>query len=310
VLWYLSRTMPEANEYAMCFKASERASWSLEDAVSRLDFDLSRHFLPHKLFGGESLDFLSTDELRLLNQVRGFSYAHLFHFVEEYIILQVLKQAKQHDSGQPDAKRALLRFAEEEVKHQALFCVVKTKLLAELGPCGAIGGMTDVANFIVSKPPLPVMLLTSLLEWITQRHYLECFKDNKELDPGFAEVFRLHWVEEAQHARLDTLEIRALSAPASASEREHAIDTLIELLDAVDGLLAQQTELDVTSWEALCGRTLSPAQRAQMVADQHAASRWTFISSGLEHRVFKRIIDDVSPAGASKLDDTAKKFTS
>lgn len=302
--------MLEANEYAMCFKASERASWSLADAVTRLDLDLSRRFLPRKLFGGERLDFLNPDELRLLNQVRGFSYAHLFHFVEEYIILQVLKQVKQHDAGQPEARRALQRFADEEIKHQALFRALKAKLVDTLGPCGAIEGMTEAAHFIVSKPPLPVMLLTSLLEWITQRHYLECFKDNKELDPAFSEVFRLHWVEEAQHARLDTLEIQALSAAASPLERDQAVDILIELLDAVDGLLARQAELDVATWEALGGRTLNPAQRQLTLADQHAASRWTFILSGLEHRVFRRIIDEVSPTSASKLDAAAKKFTS
>ncbi len=299
-----------ANEYALCFKASERAHWSLENAVSRLDFDFSRRFLPLKIFGGQGLDFLSAHELRLLNQVRGFSYAHLFLFIEEYIILQVRKQAKQHEQAHPEASRALLRFAEEETKHQALFHAMKAKLIAGLGPCGVIGGMTEVANFIVSKPPLAVMLLTSLLEWITQRHYLECFKDNKELDPAFAEVFRLHWVEEAQHARLDTLEIQALSAAATASEREQAVDVLIELLDMFDGLLAQQVALDVKTWEALSRRTLDPAQSARLTADQYAASRWTFIGSGLEHRVFRRIAGDVSPAGASKLDAVAKKFAS
>lgn len=306
----LSNEMHAANDYAICFKASQRAHWSLEDAVAKLDLDFSRRFVPLKIFGGESLDFLSADELRLLNQVRGFSYAHLFSFVEEYIILQVLKQAKQHGQAHPDATRALLGFAEEETKHQALFHALKTKLIDRLGPCGAIGGVTEVANFIVSKPPLPVMLLTSLLEWITQSHYLECFKDNKELDAAFSEVFRLHWIEEAQHARLDTLEIQALSAAADAAERERAVDILIELLDAVDGLLAQQVELDVTTFEALSGRTLSQVQRERMVADQHAASRWTFISSGLEHRVFRRIVGDLSPAGARKLESVAKKFAS
>lgn len=300
--------MLDANEYAMCFKASVRANWSLEDAVGKLELDFSRRFLPLKLFGGETLEFLNAGELRLLNQVRGFSYAHLFLFVEEYIILQVLKQARLHEHVQPDAARALQRFAEEESKHQALFHALKAKLVAGLGPCGAIGGMTDVARFIVSKPPLPVMLLTSLLEWITQRHYLECFKDNKELDPGFAEVFRLHWVEEAQHARLDTLEIQVLSATATPADRDRAVDILIELLDAVDGLLAQQVELDVTTWESLSGRTLSPDQRERLIADQHAASRWTFISSGLEHRVFRRIVGDVSPAGERKLEAVARKF--
>lgn len=300
--------MQGMNEYAVCLKASLRSHWSLEDAVSRLNFDFSRHFLPARIFGAEGLEFLSPDERRLLNQIRGFSYAHLFLFVEEYIILQVQKQARQHEPGAAEATQALLRFAEEEAKHQALFHAMKARLLAGLGPCGAIPGMTEVAQFIVSKPPLAVMLLTSMLEWITQRHYLECFKDNRGLDPAFAEVFRLHWVEEAQHARLDTLEIQALSAGASAAEREAAVDVLIELLGAVDGLLAQQVELDLGSWEARVGRTLGPEERARLVRDQHAASRWTFISSGLEHRVFQRIVSEVSPAGASKLEAVARRF--
>jgi hypothetical protein len=302
--------MLEANEYAVCFKASERAAWSLADAVSRLDLDFSRRFLPRRIFGGDELEFLDRDELRLLNHIRGFSYAHLFLFVEEYIILQVTRQARQHEPGEPDATRALLRFAAEETKHQDLFRALKARLVAKLGECGEIGGMTDVARFIVSKPPLAVMLLTSLLEWITQRHYLECFQDNKELDPAFSEVFRLHWVEEAQHARLDTLEIQALCAGLGPAEREAAIDVLIELLAAVDGLLAQQVELDITSFERLGGRTLTAEQRERTRIAQHAANRWTFIVSGLEHRVFRRIVGDVSPTGAARLVAEIKKYGS
>lgn len=300
--------MLAANEYAVCFKASERVAWSLAEVVSRLDLDFTRRFLPRRIFGGDELVFLGPDQLRLLNQIRGFSYAHLFLFVEEYIILQVGRQAQQHAPGEPDAARALQRFAAEETKHQELFRALKARLLAGLGECGEIGGMTDVARFIVSKPPLAVMLLTSLLEWITQRHYLECFQDNRELDPAFAEVFRLHWVEEAQHARLDTLEIQALCAGVGPAEREAAVDVLVELLAAVDGLLAQQVELDVASFERLSGRTLTPDERRRTTAAQLAANRWTFLVSGLEHRVFQRIVGDVSPAGAAKLAAELEKY--
>ncbi|MCA9689990.1 MAG: diiron oxygenase [Nannocystaceae bacterium] len=299
--------MLRENEYAVCIKASVRANWSLDDAISRLDFDFTRRFLPPKIFGGEDLEFLSSDELLLLNHIRGFSYAHLFLFVEEYIILQVVKQAGGH-AQEPDATQALQRFAEEEVKHQRLFRAMKDRLTAELGACGELSGMTDVANFIVSKPPLPVMLLTSLLEWITQRHYLECFKDNQDLDPAFAEVFRLHWIEEAQHARLDTLEIQGLCASASPAELEAAFEVLIELIAALDDLLKQQVELDIDSLAAKRGRAFTEDERARLLADQHAAIRWTFITSGVEHRIFQRLVQDLSPTGAQRLAEAAKQY--
>jgi hypothetical protein len=106
------------------------------------------------------------------------------------------------------------------------------------------------------------------------------------------------------------VEIQALSATARQPARDQGVDTLIELLAAVDGLLAQQVELDLTTWEGITGRTLSKTERERAAADQHAASRWTFISSGLEHRVFRRIVADVSPAGERKLEAVAKKFAS
>ena len=39
---------------------------------------------------------------------------------------------------------------------------------------------------------------------MTQLHYLDSVKDDGDLDPLFKSLLRHHWMEEAQHAKLDT----------------------------------------------------------------------------------------------------------
>ena len=61
------------------------------------------------------------------------------------------------------------------------------------------------------------------IEWITQRHYIESVKDVVELDPLFKSLLRHHWMEEAQHAKLDTLMIDALAATRVSADIDGAI---------------------------------------------------------------------------------------
>ena len=63
---------------------------------------------------------LSADEQRMLNQIRGNSYCHIFAFVEEYIVPMVLDRARSDVYGDESRLRSLLRFAEEETKHQEM----------------------------------------------------------------------------------------------------------------------------------------------------------------------------------------------
>jgi hypothetical protein len=76
---------------------------------------------------------------------------------------------------------------------------------------------------LVGDDPLAIVLAILQIEWITQSHYLDSVKDDHDLDLQFKSLLTHHWVEEAQHAKLDTLMVEALAA----TRREVAIDRAI-----------------------------------------------------------------------------------
>ena len=59
---------------------------------------------------------------------------------------------------------------------------------------------------------------------MTQKHYLESIRDNQGLDEQFRSLLRHHWMEEAQHAQLDTLMVEALAANCDERQIEQAVD--------------------------------------------------------------------------------------
>lgn len=75
------------SEYAKIVERSERVAWRIDDvmdASERLDF--KKPFLPDSMVGARAIAGLSDRERLVLNQIRGYSYVHLFAFVEEYIV--------------------------------------------------------------------------------------------------------------------------------------------------------------------------------------------------------------------------------
>ena len=104
-----------------------------------------------------------------------------------------------------------------------------------------------------------MLLLTTAIEWFTQHHYVSSMNHSDELDPLTREIFRCHWMEEAQHARLDHLEALRLFKDMTAFEREEAIEDLVWLLATVDGLLEQQAILDSHEPGEVPGRAFTDA---------------------------------------------------
>jgi hypothetical protein len=298
--------------YENCLRASERVYWKIEDVLVQGSFDMSKPLMPDRLAGVREISCLNKDEQRKLNQIRGYSYAHLFGFVEEFIIAQIVKQAEQSALGDDVQLRSLLRFAEEEVKHQELFRRVKSMFERDFGSeCKVVGGERDVARFVLSKSPLAVMLLTTMLEWMTQRHYLEIFQDNAEtLDPMFVSVLKHHWIEEAQHAKLDELEIDTMVESLPIEAREKAVDEVLEVGGAFDGLLKAQVGLDIENLEKATGRTFTASEKDQITAHQHRAYRYTFLVSGLDHDKFINVVGQITKDGVGKLKGAATALAS
>ena len=113
--------------------------------------------------------------------------------------------------------------------------------------CGLVPGREAVAEVVLATSPLTALLLTSMIEWFTQLHDIEHVRDRGELDELFRDILRFHWIDESRHARMDSLLIDEVAGELTAEQREQAIDELLELGGAVDGLLAQQVELDIAA---------------------------------------------------------------
>jgi hypothetical protein len=200
--------------YEATLRSSQRASWKLEDVIgagSALDF--TRPFLPEPLARTEPLDFLDAREKRVLNQIRGHAYLAIFGLVEELILPFVLDQARAELRGDDWRVRALLQFAGEEAKHIQLFKRFREQFERGFGErCDVIGPPEEVARAELAHDPLGVALAILHIEWMTQRHYLDGSRDDGRLDAHFKSLLKHHWMEEAQHARLDTLMVEALAA--------------------------------------------------------------------------------------------------
>lgn len=288
--------------YESCLRTSESVYWSVADVFAGRSFDLSRRLLPDSLAGVEAIECLDAAEKRKLNQIRGVTYAHIGHFVEDFLTAEAMRLASAHQLGDRAALRALLRFAEEEIKHQAMFTRARELIEEGLGVrCQLIGGSTDVAHFILSKSPLAGLLLASMIEWMTQRHFVDAVKESREeLDPLFVDLLKLHWVEEAQHAKLDSLEIDRIAGTMGPDEREAAIDELLEIGGAFDGLLGAQVDLDIQTLEQVT-RTFTAAEREEIGARQRRAYRYTFLVSGLTCRPFQQIVAELTREGPAKI---------
>ena len=151
--------------YADCLNNSLKSAWTIDDCFQDRDFDLSKRFLPERIAGVQEITCLNDDEKRKLNQIRGNSYCHMFAFVEEYIIPMVLDHARRDIYGDETRLRYLIRFAEEETKHQAMLKRAMDKIETGLGvTCGVIPGREEVADVVLGKSPLTALLLTSLIE--------------------------------------------------------------------------------------------------------------------------------------------------
>jgi hypothetical protein len=299
-------------DYQTLIQLSERVAWRIDDVINtttRLDFGLA--FLPDSLVLAQEIRCLTPAEKLTLNHIRGNSYVHLFAFVEEYIIAVAVRHASAEIFGDEKTLRALLRFAEEESKHQTMFkrfAAVFAEGFAT--PCGVIGEAETVAGVILAKSPLAVLLITLHLELTTQEHFIECFREGKEeVDPLFRQMFRSHWLEEAQHAKIDVLELDKLAMEADEKALDKGCSDYLELLDALDGLLAEQAKLDLESLSLAIGRELSEAERAEILTVQKKAYRSTFIVSGMTNPSFTKWIGEISPTWSARVAEAAARFS-
>jgi hypothetical protein len=302
--------MSQKYTYQAALAASEKIRWRVEDIIGgdkRLDF--TKPFMPESLAQVEPLSFLTPDEQRTLNQIRGNTYLCIFGLVEEFILPFVLDHARPQLQGDDYRVRAFLQFASEEAKHIHLFKRFREEFERDFGsPCAVIGPPEAVAQAVLSHDPLGVALTILHIEWMTQKHYIESVKDNQDLDPQFRSLLKHHWMEEAQHAKLDTLMVAALGDGRSEPEIERAVNEYLEIGMFLDGGLKQQVEFDLESFERATDRKLTESERQQFMEAQQKANRWTYLGSGMTHPNFLATLESLQPGARQRIEQVAPAF--
>jgi hypothetical protein len=290
-------TVPaDTNRYAKTVEVSKRIRWEIDrDLIRGRRFDHSKKFLPDGLSMVHQLDILDPGEQRLLSQIQGRSYANIFGLVERFINAKVLELSRDHWLGDQIALEALIRFSDEELKHQELFRRIET-MIAEGMPPGyrLVAEPNAVAEAVLSKSTWAVLGLTCHIELFTQAHYRQSIAPDPELSELYKDVFLFHWREESQHAILDELEWRREDRRLSATERDQAVDDLIALVGAVDGILQQQSQADADYFTAIAGRGFTQEQQQQVRAGVLRAYRWQYIVSGVQEPRFAAILQELT----------------
>jgi hypothetical protein len=280
--------------YAQCIRVSRRIRWDIDKDVFRgRDFDYSQKFLPDGLSLVHELDFLNRAEQRFLSQIQGRTYANIFGLVERFINAKVLEVSQRHVLGDQVALEALIRFSDEELKHQEMFRRID-RMTAE----GMPGGYTqvvdpdDVARVVLGKSTWSVLGLTCHIELFTQLHYKQSIRSAEGLSDLFKDVFLFHWREESQHAIIDEMEWRDEDARLTDKERDMAVDDLIDLVVAVDGILAAQSKSDAEYFLNCANRPFSEVEEQAIGDGILKAYRWQYIVSGVQDPRFSGILAD------------------
>ena len=302
--------MTSQSSYEHLLDTSRRVNWRLEDLVGegkRLDF--SRPFLPESFAQTRALEFLNPLEQRKLNQIRARGYLALFELVEAFIVPFIARQAAEDGSADPFRAPALRHFVEEEDKHRELFRAVLREFDAGFGtPCELIGPADEICSAILGHGPVGVVIAILGLEWMSQGHYLGSVKDDQDLDPQFRSLLKHHWIEEAQHAKLDALVFAALARRCPRDEIAASVEDYFRIGAFLDAGFGQQAAFDLDALERAIGRQLRESERRQFLDVQHQAMRWTFLGSAMENRNFLAVLAGVSPEAAERVGAAAKQF--
>jgi hypothetical protein len=279
----------EGYDYAKCIEISKQARWDIDkDVIRGRQFDFSKKFLPDGLSKVDQLGFLNEDGRRLLSQIQGRTYANMFGFVERFIVAKILEITRGHWLGDQIALEALVRFCDEELKHQELFRRIETMITGGMPEGYRFQHQPDeVAAAVLKKCTWAVLGVILEIELFTQEHYRQSIARDENLDPLFKDIFFFHMKEEATHALMDELEWPLEDKKLTSAERDRAIDELIELVAAVDGILQAQSKVDAEYFSRVSASPLRKEDADRMKESVLKAYRWQYIFSGAEHPRFR-----------------------
>jgi len=225
-----------------------------------------------------------------VSHIQGRTYANMFGLVERFIGAKFLEVSRDHSLGDQKAFEALVRSTDEEIKHQELFRRLDAMMAAQM-PAGYtfLPEPNGVAQAVLGRSTWSVLGLTCLIELFVMAHYRSSIEPDAQLSELWKDVFMFHWREESQHAILDELEWRREHDKLDAAARDRAVDELIALAGAVDGLLQMQAQADAEYLSAITG--VHPGQEVERTREAFlAAYRWQYIVSGVQVPRFGAIL--------------------
>jgi hypothetical protein len=305
----MDQAVVHSYDYGAIHRNALQVNWRVEDIIGGervLDFRL--RFLPEVWVDAEPLTFLPEADQLALNHVRAHSYLYFLGFAEEYFLPFVVDhlRGRIHKAAQ-DEIQALAHFAEEESKHIELFRRFSEEFHRGFGtPCEFIGPAERLAKQILSLSPLGVGLSVLQLEWMTQLHYVASVQDDRSLDPQFCSLLRHHWLEEAQHTKLDSAIAICIAQTLAPEQVAAGVEDLITINRMLDEGFGEQVELDIAAMRLATKQRLVGTEAARYRAVQRRSYRRTFLTSGLRHRGFRATLGEISPTGAAKVAEYAE----
>ena len=284
---------PEVSaRYAKCIEVSKRVRWDIErDVIRGRRFDVTKKFLPDGLSKVDELEFLSAEEKRLVSQIQGRTYANMFGLVERFIGPKVSEVSRDHWLGDQTAFEALVRFTDEELKHQELFRRLERMSAEDMRPgYSFMPQPNDVARVVLSKSNWAVLALICHIELFVLAHWREAIEPDAELSELWKDIFMFHAKEESQHAILDELEWQREDAKLSPAQRDRAVSDLIDLVAAVDGILQMQARADSEYFLRVSGRSFVASEQEVLHNAMLKAYRWQYIGSGVRAERFQKVL--------------------
>lgn len=284
--------------YEKVLASSLRAQWELDDVLrADQDLDFRLKFMPETLARTSTAPSLNPDEQLTLNHISAYQYLYYFEVVEQFILPFVLDHARPILNQDDFRVRALLNFASEEAKHVHLFRRFTEAFDRGFSvKCAMLGPPGKLQQMVLGHHPLAVGLIVLMIEWMTQAHYLDSIRNDEDLDPLFKSLLKHHWMEEAQHAKLDTLMVDALADGRSEHEIALVLNEFFQIAAYLAASLKKQAALNVDTLQRSIGRSV--AEPAQLVAQQYKAARWTYLGSAMTHPNFRATLQAISPNAA------------
>ena len=296
---HVSQHSTDTSRYAKCVEVSKRIRWDTDrDVIRGRRFDFSKTFLPDGLSKADRLPFLGADEKRFYSQVQGRTYANMFALVERFIGAKMLELSRGHWLGDQVALEAIVRLTDEELKHQELFRRLETMMAGGMPDGYAfLPQPNDVAQAVLAASSWAVLALVCDIELFSQAHYRSSIDPEVQIDPLWKDVFLFHWKEESQHAIIDEMEWLRENERLDPARRDQAVDELIGLVGAVDGICRIQATADAAYFMQAAGRPFDAGQQAAIEATTLAAYRWQYIVSGVQDPRFLELIGSMIDAG-------------